>query len=140
LRLYPPLWLMTRKARNDDWLGEYFVPAGTEIYISPYLIQRSPRLWEAPDQFDPDRWNSEKGSQPHELALCPFGAGPRKCIGDLFARVEIQMHLMMFGRELQLRRCETSLPEVTTGINLLSKHDFHMLPETRSQGGRLPSI
>ena len=43
LRLYPPLWLMTRKALNDDHLGDYFVPAGTEIYISPYLIQRSPR-------------------------------------------------------------------------------------------------
>ena len=43
LRLYPPLWLMTRKALNDDQLGDFFVPAGTEIYISPYLIQRSPR-------------------------------------------------------------------------------------------------
>ena len=49
LRLYPPLWLMTRKALNDDRLGEYFVPAGTEIFISPFLIQHSPDLWETPD-------------------------------------------------------------------------------------------
>jgi cytochrome P450 len=129
LRLYPPLWLMTRKALNGDRLGEYFVPAGTEIFISPFVIQHSPQLWETPDRFNPDRL-SDKMTKRHELALCPFGAGPRKCIGDLFARVEIQIHLMMIGKELRLRRCETSLPEVAAGINLLSKHDFHMLPET----------
>jgi cytochrome P450 len=133
LRLYPPLWVMTRKALNDDRLGEYFVPARTEIFISPFLIQRSPQLWETPDRFNPDRLTANKRSERHELALCPFGAGPRKCIGDLFARVEIQMHLMMFAKELRLRRCETNLPEITTGINLLSKHDFHMLPEILSR-------
>ena len=89
LRLYPPLWLMTRRALNDDYLGEFFVPAGTEIYISPYLIQRNPDLWEMPDKFDPDRMRPETGPQRQELALCPFGAGPRNCIGELFARTEI---------------------------------------------------
>lgn len=129
LRLYPPLWLMSRRALEDDRLGEYFVPAGTEIYISPYLIHRSPHLWETPDRFDPDRQSSDQ----HELARCPFGAGPRKCIGELFARVEIQVHLMMFARELWLRRSETSRPEFTTGLNLLSKRDFKMFPEFRHQ-------
>ena len=133
LRLYPPLWLMTCQALKNDRLGEYFVPAGTEIYISPYLIQRNPHLWEVPDNFDPDRLASENEVNRHELALCPFGAGPRKCIGDFFARVEIQMHLMMFGRELWLRPCKTSPPEIITGVNLLSKHDFNMLPEIKTQ-------
>ena len=64
LRLYPPLWLMSRKAINEDQLGEFFVPAGTEIFISPYLIQRSPQLWETPDRFDPDRLRSRERSRP----------------------------------------------------------------------------
>ena len=132
LRLYPPLWLMTRKALDDDQLGEFFVPAGTEIYISPYLIQRNPDLWEAPDRFDPDRMSPDNGLDRHELALCPFGAGPRNCIGELFARVEIQIHLMMFARELRLRYDEVKSPEMTTGMNLLSKNDFIMLPEIRT--------
>jgi cytochrome P450 len=132
LRLYPPLWLMTRKALNEDRLGEYFVPAGTEIYISPYLIQRSPHLWDMPDEFDPDRQNSNNGRDRHELASCPFGAGPRKCIGDFFALVEIQMHLMMFSKELWMRWCGTDSSEIATGVNLLSKHDFKMLPEIRT--------
>ena len=61
--------------------------------------------------------------------MCPFGAGPRKCIGDFFARVEIQMHLMMFVKELWLRTCQTNTPEIATGVNLVSKHDLYILPE-----------
>ena len=132
LRLYPPAWLVTRKARADDRLGDFFVPAGTEIYISPYIIQRSPQLWEAPDRFDPDRMSPDGAPDRHELALCPFGAGPRNCIGELFARVEIQIHLMMFAKVLRLRYDEAKPPEMATGIHLLSKHDFIMRPEIKS--------
>ncbi len=131
LRLYPPLWLMSRKAVRDDMLGEYFVPAGTEIFISPYLIQRSPQLWETPDWFDPDRLMSKPGRERHELSLCPFGAGPRKCIGDYFARVEIQTHLMMFGKELWMARSEAGSPEIVTGLNLLSKQHLIMSPQIK---------
>ena len=132
LRLYPPLWLMTRKALNDDQLGDFFVPAGTEIWISPYLIQHSPHLWQVPDCFDPDRMSPDNGLEQHELALCPFGAGPRNCIGEFFARVEIQMHLMMFAKVLRLHFDETKPQEITTGLNLLSKHDFIMRPEIKT--------
>jgi cytochrome P450 len=128
LRLYPPLWLMTRKALNDDQLGDFFTPAETEIYISPYLIQRSPHFWEAPDYFDPDRMSSNRRGDRHELSLCPFGAGPRNCIGEAFARVEIQYHLMMVARELRLA-CQQRGEISAGGMNLLSKNDFIMLPE-----------
>lgn len=129
LRLYPPLWLMTRKAQQDDRLGEFLVPAGTEIYISPYLIQRNPGLWEAPDHFDPERMDPDKLRDRPELALCPFGAGPRNCIGELFARVEIQIHLMMVAGVLRLHQDDDIPPDLSTGMNLLSKHDFIMRPE-----------
>jgi cytochrome P450 len=133
LRIYPPLWLMTRKALADDQLGSFFVPAGTEIYISPYLIQRSPNLWEVPEIFDPERMAPDQAINRHELSLCPFGAGPRNCIGESLARAEIQIHLMTIARELRLRNDDTKAPEVTTGINLLSKNDFMMQPEFRSK-------
>ena len=131
LRLYPPLWLMTRKAIHDDYLGDFFVPAGTEIYISPYLIQRNPHFWEASNDFDPDRMSQERVIGRHELSLCPFGAGPRNCIGELFARVEIQIHLMMVAKELRLQYDSQKPPEITTGMNLLSKDDFFMLPKIK---------
>jgi cytochrome P450 len=129
LRCYPPLWLMTRKAVRDDRIGEYFVPAGTEIYISPYLIQRRPDLWENTNEFDPDRFGRGRSEERHRLAMCPFGAGPRNCIGEYLARLEMQIHLMTIASELRLRREDTRAPEMVAGVNLLSKEAFIMTPE-----------
>ena len=123
---------MTRKALNDNQLGDFFVSAGREIRISPYLIQRRPHLREVPDRLDPDRMSPNNGLNRHGLVLCPFGAGPRNSIGEFFARVEIRMHLVMFAKELRLRFGETKPPEITTGLNLLSKDDFMMRPEIKT--------
>ncbi len=129
MRLYPPGWLMTRKALKDDQLGDYFVPAGTEVYISPYLIQRHPDLWEEPQRFNPDRFAPEQSQNRHPLAMLPFSVGPRNCIGELFARIEMQIHLMIIARRLRLRYEASEPPELVAGVNLLSRHDFIMSPE-----------
>jgi cytochrome P450 len=130
LRSYPPLWLITRKAITADRLGDYLVPAGTEIYLSPYLLQRHPRLWPEPERFDPERFRAEDPDQPR-LAMCPFGAGPRNCIGEFFARVEMQIHLMLIAPRLQLRYDEQRAAEIVAGVNLLSRHHFIMQPQLR---------
>lgn len=132
LRLYPPLWMMTRCAVQEDQLGEFLVPKGTEIYISPFLIQRSPEFWEAPERFDPSRMETDRVASRPELAMCPFGAGPRNCIGEWFARLEMQMHLVMFASRLRLRYDRAAPPEFTTGMNLLSREDFIMRPELKT--------
>jgi len=131
LRCYPPLWLMTRKAIGADLLGDYEVPLGTEIYISPYLLQRHPRFWEEPESFDPERFAAEDPQQPR-LAMCPFGAGPRNCIGEFFARVEMQIHLLLIASRLKLRYDEARSAEAVAGVNLLSKHHFIMQPQVRT--------
>ena len=130
LRTYPPLWLMTRKTINSDTLGNYLVPAGTEIYISPYLLQRHPHLWQDPDRFDPERFRSSE--QQSRLSMCPFGAGPRNCIGEFFARVEMQVHLMLIAAELRLRYDDARPPETVAGVNLLSRRHFIMQPQLRT--------
>jgi cytochrome P450 len=129
LRLYPAGWLMTRRALQDDQLGEYFVPAGTEIYISPYFMQRHPALWEDPDCFNPDRFSPGLMRDRPELAMLPFSAGPRNCIGELFARIEMQIHLMTIAKHLRLRYIDKQPLELDIGVNLRSKHDFIMTPE-----------
>jgi cytochrome P450 len=131
MRLYPPVWLMTKKALKDDQIGDYFVPAGTEIYISPYLIQRHPALWEAPDSFDPDRFDPDRSRGRHELATLPFSAGPRKCIGEFLARVEMQIHLMTIAKQLRLRCVSVKPLELDLGVNLRNKYDFIMTPEIK---------
>lgn len=134
MRLYPPGWLMTRKALEEDQIGDYFVPAGTEIYISPYLIQRHPALWEAPDRFNPDRFATDQKYDRHGLAMIPFSAGPRKCIGEFFARIEMQMHLMTVAKHLTLRSVDGNRVELDAGVNLRNKYDFIMAPEIKSHG------
>jgi len=131
MRLYPAGWLLTRKALCDDRLGEYFVPAGTEIYVPPYFIQRHPDLWEEPDRFDPDRFRPDNSRHRHRLATIPFSAGPRNCIGALFARIEMQIHLMTIARYLRLRYIPSKPIELEAGVNLRSKYDFIMHPEAR---------
>jgi len=129
LRLYPAGWLMTRRALKDDRLGEYFVPAGTEIYIAPYLIQRHPALWRQPNRFNPDRFATDQSKERHPHAMIPFSAGPRKCIGEMLARIEMQFHLMIIARRLHLTYESETAPEMDADVNLRSKHDFFMTPK-----------
>lgn len=129
MRLYPAGWLMTRRALHDDRLGDYFVPAGTEIYISPYFIQRHPNVWADPERFDPGRFVNGNPKHRHRLAAIPFSAGPRNCIGALFARVEMQIHLMTVAKHLRLRYVQARPIELDAGVNLRSKYDFIMYPE-----------
>lgn len=132
LRLYPAGWLMTRKAIKDDQLGDYFVPAGTEIYISPYLIHRHPTYWKDPDCFNPDRFERAASPDRHKLTMLPFSAGPRKCIGESLARMEMQIHLIMVAKQLRLQCISEKPLELEAGINLRSKHDFFMYPAIRN--------
>jgi cytochrome P450 len=131
MRLYPPGWLMTRKALADDRLGDYSVPAGTEIYISPYLIQRHPKLWASPERFDPDRFGAGQSLERHPLSMLPFSAGPRNCIGELLARIEMQIHLMTIAKRLRLCYPPGDQPAWVAGVNLLSRHDFIMVPQAK---------
>jgi cytochrome P450 len=130
--------LMTRRALKDDQLGAYFVPAGTEIYVSPYFIQRHPRLWDAADRFNPDRFDSDHLHDRHPLAMLPFSAGPRNCIGEYFARIEMQIHLMIIARRLRLRYAEETPLGLDVGVNLRSKHDFIMTPEIKGKSNPEP--
>lgn len=131
LRLYPPGWLMTRRAQKDDWLGEYFVPAGTEIYISPYIIQRHPDLWAEPNSFQPERFQNTDVREKRSAAMLPFSVGPRNCIGEYFARTEMQLHLIAVASRIRLRYVEEAPPTFEAGVNLRSKQDFLMSPEIK---------
>jgi cytochrome P450 len=132
MRLYPAGWLMTRKALRDDCLGDYFTPAGTEIYIPPYFIQRHPAIWPDPDRFNPGRFDPDHAKDRHRLATIPFSSGPRNCIGEHFARAEMQLHLLIIARHLRLRYMQSRPLELDAGVNLRSKYDFIMYPEIKT--------
>ena len=88
LRLYPPAWLMTRRAREEVVIGDYRFPAGTFFLISQYLTHRDPRFFPEPEAFVPTRWAAPPDAGPAQYAYFPFGGGPRQCLGEGFAWME----------------------------------------------------
>lgn len=123
MRLYPPGWMLTRRAIASDKLGSYEVPAGSDVFIIPYLIHRREDIWEQPESFLPGRFAPERERERHKFAYFPFAAGPRQCIGDFFAMVEMQLHLASVLPALHLRRDE-ALPELEPQINLRTRKDL----------------
>lgn len=85
LRLYPPAWLITRRALEGDVLADVDVPESSLVVLSPWLLHRHPDRWGQPDRFLPDRFVD---ADVDRSAFIPFGAGPRQCIGRDFAYLE----------------------------------------------------
>lgn len=89
LRRYPPAWLFSRTAKEDDVVGGYKIPKGATVMLSPYVMHHHPKYWENPEGFDPDRFSDEEHKKRPRFAYFPFAAGPRMCIGWHFAMMEL---------------------------------------------------
>jgi cytochrome P450 len=95
LRLYPPTWGILRDVVADDEIGGYLIPAGSSVFIDSYLTHRLPTHWPNPEQFDPSRFVPELTANRPRYAYLPFGGGPRQCIGNALAMMEMQIALAM---------------------------------------------
>lgn len=102
MRLYPPVWILPRVARDDDEVGGYHVPAGADVLVCPYTLHRHPRFWDDPDRFDPDRFAPDRSSDRPRYAYLPFGAGPRFCVGSSLGMMEAVFVVALVARELRL--------------------------------------
>ena len=126
LRLYPPVWLFSRRAIEDDRLGPYRVPAGADLFVCPYLLHRDPRHWRDPEAYDPDRFTPEAEASRHRFAYIPFSAGARHCIGEGFAMVEMNQHLRMAARRFRLKYAGPVPPPAEFQVNLRTREDLLM--------------
>lgn len=100
LRLYPPVWIISRKAIDRDVIGGYTIPAGSVVTLCSYALHRHPDFWDDPDSFFPERFLI----QDRELskAYFPFGGGPRSCIGAPLAMMEARLILAMIFSKYRL--------------------------------------
>ena len=89
MRLYPPAWLLGRRAIDEYRIGGYRLPPRSIIIMSQWIVHRDPRHYRDPEQFDPDRWTPEFKAALPRFAYFPFGGGPRQCIGESFAWMEL---------------------------------------------------
>ncbi len=93
MRLFPPAWSLGRENLQDDKILGYDIPKGSIIFISNYTLHRDPRFWKDPEVFNPDRFDPELVKARPKTHYLPFGAGPRMCIGNHFAMMEMQLIL-----------------------------------------------
>ena len=101
LRLYPPVFAVTRRATEDDRIGAIEIRRGSGIVIAPWVVHRHEALWRAPQLFDPARFVHD-GRVLAPKAWMPFGAGPRICIGMVFALTEISVVLRLMLQRFRI--------------------------------------
>jgi cytochrome P450 len=114
MRLYPPAYGVGREAVEEFELGGYRIPAKSQVFMFQWVLQRDSRLFPEPNRFYPERWTEEfTGSLP-KYAYFPFGGGPRVCIGNYFAMMEVVLLLATIGRKFR--------------FSLLPDHQVSLLP------------
>jgi enediyne biosynthesis protein E7 len=125
MRLYPSIWAIERRARNDDVIGGFAIPAGSSVIISPYVLHRHPRFWPDPERFDPSRFDGPKPSP----AYLPFGAGPRYCVGSEFAMLEARLVVAMVTQAFRLTRAPGHIVTPHPSLTLRLRHGLRMTAE-----------
>jgi cytochrome P450 len=102
MRLYPPAWIIGRRAVQDYRFRDYLVPARSLVIMSPYVIHRDARWYPDPERFDPDRWTPEFKAALPPFAYLPFGGGARRCIGESFAWMELVLVASTIAQQWRL--------------------------------------
>jgi cytochrome P450 len=108
--------LLTRQALVDDEIGGYAIPAGSQVGVSAYTLNRNPAVWAHPERFEPERFLGERRAAQHRYQFVQFGAGPRHCIGSGMAYLEAQFALTMIAQRF----------EVVAPPDFVPRHEFHL--------------
>jgi cytochrome P450 len=132
MRLFPPAWAIGRLALEEHQFGEYTVPKGALVLMSPYVAGRDPRFWQNPETFEPERWQSQSVKEAGQKNIYfPFGGGVRRCIGESFAWTEGVLLLATIARRWKLEL----MPEQKIGlmplITLRPKYGMRMKTRAR---------
>jgi cytochrome P450 len=132
MRLYPPAWLLMRRANEQHTIGEYTIHQGANVFMFPYMIHRDPRWWPEPERFDPDRWTEDAERKRHKDAYLPFGMGPRMCIGEQFAWTEAMIVLATLAQTWKARMVPNHRVVPEPRVNLRPRGGLPMVLERRA--------
>jgi cytochrome P450 len=118
MRLYPPAWVVGRRAAEPTTLGPWTIPKGAIVLASQWITHRDPRFWRDPDAFRPERWSNGESDALPKFAYFPFGGGTRVCIGEAFAWTELVLVLATIARRRRFEAAPgltslTAQPSVT---------------------------
>ncbi|MCM3871394.1 MAG: cytochrome P450 [Pyrinomonadaceae bacterium] len=131
MRLYPPAYGLGREAIEECEIGGFRVPRKTQVFTFQWVTQRDPRFFPEPDEFHPERWTEEFTSSLPKYAYFPFGGGPRFCIGNTFAMMEIVLVLATIGQRFRLPLEPGHPVSILPAMSLRPKDGIHVIVENR---------
>jgi cytochrome P450 len=134
MRLYPPAWIIGRRAIDDYPIGGFVAPARSILVMSQYVMHRDPRYFREPERFDPDRWTPAFRAALPKFAYFPFGGGPRQCIGESFAWMELVLVVATFAQRWSLAHVPTHRVALQPVLTLRAKYGMEMMLHARGQG------
>jgi cytochrome P450 len=126
MRLRPPVFMMARRAREDTTIGGYPIPRGSEIVLWLYHTHHDARWYPEPEAFRPERFAPAEEAKLPKLAFVPFGAGPRACIGKMFAMIEARLILAAFVQKVRFELPAGTVLEASPKITLSPKDGLKM--------------
>jgi len=142
MRLYPPAWIIGRRAIGEYGVGGYTLPPRTIVLLSPYVLHRDARFFAEPDRFMPARWTPEFRQTLAPFAYVPFGGGTRRCIGESFAWMELVLVTAAIAQRWRLRLVPGHPVVPQPVVTLRMKHGLRMTaerrPDLRSRGASAP--
>ena len=136
LRLYPPAFGFGRTVMEPFTIDNYTFPKGAIILFNTFITHKRPDLYEHPEQFWPERF-MDKDTQPDRYSYLPFGAGPRVCLGNMFAMLEAQVILATMLQHIHLERATNTPVELDTLITLRPRDPLMMRVKQRQVSHKL---
>ena len=113
LRLHPPVWVISRQAKKETRLGEYYVPTGSTIFVSPYIVHHSPRYFTSPESFLPERFGESFARRGSTFAYMPFGASTYSEIECDYATLIGKLILALAAQRFSLTETNAASPELS---------------------------
>ncbi len=131
MRLYPPAYGLGREAIEECEIGGFRVPRKTQIFMFQWATQRDPRFFPEPETFRPERWTEEFTGNLPKYAYFPFGGGPRFCIGNTFAMMEIMLVLATIGQQFRLSLAPDHPVSILPAMSLRPRDGIHVVIASR---------
>lgn len=110
MRLYPSVAIMGRRNAEAADVDGFHIPAGSDVYLSPWVTHRHPDYWARPEDFDPDHFAPDAEAARPRYAWFPFGGGPRACIGQHFSMLEATIALATLFQRFELTAVDHEIP------------------------------
>jgi len=129
MRLYPPAYAVGREAVEETEIGGYHVPKGTQLFAFQWVTHRDARYFEETDAFKPERWTD--GDPSPKYAYFPFGGGPRQCIGNYFAMMEVVLLLATIGQKFRFKLDPDHKVELLPVLSLRPRNGIKVIIEPR---------